>query len=191
MLSRGEHCPRERQHLREMAKFHDWCAVALTQLVTIIATGGYWPLLSDGDLKVQLRGRPRTVDRTVLASREPGRQHQPVLDRALENQGAGMGGIAKESFDSPDEARTPDKTRLDVVDLGTAKAARMTGTELEIGAGDAYLIEPGTTLGWSGTRPSWRSSSKAAPQTSSPGLTADRGAEPQLGAPCAHGAPRL
>jgi hypothetical protein len=37
-----------------------------------------------------------------------------------------MAGIAKKSFDSPDETRTPDKTRLEVVDLGTAKAARMT-----------------------------------------------------------------
>src|SRR6266550_8710909 len=93
-----------------------------------------------------------------------------------------MAGIAKKSFDSPDETRTPDKTRLDVVDLGTAKAARMTaqpgwrwsecikpvaktdscqsrhvgtvvsgqlgikhndGTEIEIGPGDAYVIEPG------------------------------------------------
>jgi hypothetical protein len=30
------------------------------------------------------------------------------------------------SFDSPDETRTPTKTRSDVVDLGTAKAARIT-----------------------------------------------------------------
>jgi mannose-6-phosphate isomerase-like protein (cupin superfamily) len=37
-----------------------------------------------------------------------------------------MGGIAKKSFDSPDDTRTPDKTRVDVVDLGSAKAARMT-----------------------------------------------------------------
>jgi hypothetical protein len=37
-----------------------------------------------------------------------------------------MAGIAKKSFDSPDEVRTPDKTRLEIVDLGTHKAARMT-----------------------------------------------------------------
>jgi peroxiredoxin len=65
MLSRGEHCPRERQHLREMVKFHEWCAVAFTELVTImpndmhdtnkmrIATGAHWPFLADVDLKVQ------------------------------------------------------------------------------------------------------------------------------------------
>jgi peroxiredoxin len=69
MLGRGEHCPRERQHQREMVKFHEWCAVAFTQLVTVlpndlhdvgklkISTGAYWPYLSDGDLEVQ-----RTLD---------------------------------------------------------------------------------------------------------------------------------
>lgn len=69
MLGRGEHCPRERQHQREMVKFHEWCAVAFTQLVTVlpndlhdvgklkISTGAYWPFLSDGDLEVQ-----RTLD---------------------------------------------------------------------------------------------------------------------------------
>jgi hypothetical protein len=93
-----------------------------------------------------------------------------------------MAGIAKKSFGSPDEHRTPDKTEVDVVDLGSVKAARMTlqpgwrwsecikpvagtescqvhhvgtvtagqlrvrhndGTELEVGPGDAYVIEPG------------------------------------------------
>jgi peroxiredoxin len=65
MLGRGEHCPRERQHQREMLKFHEWCAVAFTQLVTIlpndlhdtykmrIATGAYWPFLADEELAVQ------------------------------------------------------------------------------------------------------------------------------------------
>ena len=37
-----------------------------------------------------------------------------------------MAGVNVKSFDSPDETRTPDKTRLDVVDLGSAKAARAT-----------------------------------------------------------------
>lgn len=37
-----------------------------------------------------------------------------------------MAGIAKGSFDSADEVRNPPKTRLEVVDLGTTKAARMT-----------------------------------------------------------------
>ncbi len=65
MLGRGEHCPRERQHQREMIPFHQWCAVAFTQLVTVlpndlhdvgrmrISTGAYWPYLSDGDLELQ------------------------------------------------------------------------------------------------------------------------------------------
>src|ERR687886_1682713 len=65
LLGRGEHCPRERQHLREMVTFHGWCAVAFTQLVTVlpnnlhdtnkmrIATGAYWTFLADADLEVQ------------------------------------------------------------------------------------------------------------------------------------------
>jgi mannose-6-phosphate isomerase-like protein (cupin superfamily) len=94
-----------------------------------------------------------------------------------------MAGTAKKSFDTPDESRTPDKTKVDVVDLGGGhKVARMTaqpgwrwsecikpvvktdscqalhvgtiaagrmhvahedGSELDIGPGDAYVIEPG------------------------------------------------
>lgn len=93
-----------------------------------------------------------------------------------------MSGITKKSFDTPDETRTPDKTRVEVVDLGTAKASRLTaepgwrwsecvkpvaktescqarhigtvvsgrlkiahddGSEVEVGVGDAYVIEPG------------------------------------------------
>lgn len=93
-----------------------------------------------------------------------------------------MAGLASKSFAAPDEARTPDKTRVHVVDLGSAKAAELTlqpgwrwsecikpvagtdscqarhvgmvasgrmhvvhddGTEVEVGAGDAYVIEPG------------------------------------------------
>jgi hypothetical protein len=37
-----------------------------------------------------------------------------------------MAGVTKKSFDSPDETRKPDKTLLEVVDLGTTKAGRMT-----------------------------------------------------------------
>ena len=93
-----------------------------------------------------------------------------------------MSGVKTRSFDSPDETRTPSKTKVDVVHLGTASAARLTlepgwswadcikpvvgtdscqlrhvgvalsgamhiahddGTEQEIGAGEAYVIEPG------------------------------------------------
>ena len=64
-LSRGEHCPRERQHHRELLKFHEWCAVAFTELVSIlpndlhdvsrlkISTGASWTFLSDADLEAQ------------------------------------------------------------------------------------------------------------------------------------------
>jgi hypothetical protein len=37
-----------------------------------------------------------------------------------------MAGIAKKSFDEPDKRRTPDKAEVQVVDLGSIKAARMT-----------------------------------------------------------------
>jgi len=65
MLGRGEHCPRERQHLREMLKLQEWLPVAFTQLVTIlpndqhdtnkmkIATGAWWTFLADEDYEVQ------------------------------------------------------------------------------------------------------------------------------------------
>ena len=93
-----------------------------------------------------------------------------------------MAGAVKKSFGSPDERRTPDKTEVEVVDLGSVKAARMTlqpgwrwsecikpiagtdscqnrhigtvtagrlhvvhddGTEADVVAGGAYVIEPG------------------------------------------------
>jgi peroxiredoxin len=65
MLGRGEHCPRERQHQREMLKFHEWSHVAFTQLVTVqpnglhdvyrlrLSTGAAWTWLADEDLEVQ------------------------------------------------------------------------------------------------------------------------------------------
>jgi hypothetical protein len=93
-----------------------------------------------------------------------------------------MASLTSKSFGSPDEARTPDKTRIEVVDLAGAKVARINfepgwrwsecikpvagtdscqvhhlgvvvagrihvvhndGTEAEVGAGEAYVIEPG------------------------------------------------
>ena len=65
MLGRGEHCPRERQQQKEMVKFHEWCNVAFTEVVTIlpndlhdafrmrIAAGARWTFLADADLEVQ------------------------------------------------------------------------------------------------------------------------------------------
>src|SRR4051795_9902943 len=62
MLGRGEHCPRERQHQREMLKFYEWCAVAFTEMVTVlpnevhdvyklkISTGAHWTFLADTEL---------------------------------------------------------------------------------------------------------------------------------------------
>jgi peroxiredoxin len=65
MLGRGEHCPRERQHQREMLRLQAWAPVAFTAMVTILpndlhdifklrsSTGAWWPYLSDADLEVQ------------------------------------------------------------------------------------------------------------------------------------------
>jgi peroxiredoxin len=87
MLGRGEHCPRERQHQREMLKFHEWSVVAFTQLVTVLpndlhdvyrlrlSTGAHWPYLADADLEVQSAldireytdpHHPATVPHTVI-----------------------------------------------------------------------------------------------------------------------------
>lgn len=37
-----------------------------------------------------------------------------------------MAGVESKTFDSPDETRTPDKTRVEVVRIGGATAARLT-----------------------------------------------------------------
>ena len=64
-LSRGEHCPRERRHHAELLRFHEWCALAFTELVSIlpnnqhdayklkIGTGARWTFLADEGLEVQ------------------------------------------------------------------------------------------------------------------------------------------
>lgn len=66
-LSRGEHCPRERMHHRELLRFHEWCSVAFTQLVSIlpndlhdtlklkISTGARWTFLADEELELRER----------------------------------------------------------------------------------------------------------------------------------------
>jgi peroxiredoxin len=64
-LSRGEHCPRERQHHVELLRFARWIPVAFTQLVSIIpgvkhdayklkiSTGAEWTFLADEQLEVR------------------------------------------------------------------------------------------------------------------------------------------
>ena len=93
-----------------------------------------------------------------------------------------MAGVQSTKFDSPDETRTPEKTRVDVVRMGDTTAARFAfepgwvwsecvkpvagtdscqlrhvgvvqsgrlgvrhedGSEVEVGPGEAYVIEPG------------------------------------------------
>lgn len=50
-----------------------------------------------------------------------------------------MAGVEKRHFDSPDESRTPSKTRADVVHLGGTTAARLT---LEPGWTWAECVKP-------------------------------------------------
>jgi len=92
MLGRGEHCPRERQQQREMLKFHEWCAVAFTQVVTVlpnslhdtyrlrISTGASWPFLSDADLEVQ---RTLEIDEYTDAHHDATVPHTLVLAPGL------------------------------------------------------------------------------------------------------------
>ena len=77
-----------------------------------------------------------------------------------------MAGVQLRDFDSPDETRAAEKTRVDVVRLGDTTAARFAfepgwkwsecvkpvvgtdscqvrHTEVEVGPGQAYVIEPG------------------------------------------------
>jgi hypothetical protein len=93
-----------------------------------------------------------------------------------------MAGVQKMDFDSPDETRTPEKTRVDLVKVGNTTVGRFSfepgwrwsecikpvvgtescqarhvgivqsgamhvvhndGTEMDLKAGDAYVIEPG------------------------------------------------
>ena len=65
MLGRGEHCPRERMHQREMLRVWEWAQVAFTRLVTVLpneahdvyklklSTGATWTYLQDEELQVQ------------------------------------------------------------------------------------------------------------------------------------------
>jgi hypothetical protein len=50
-----------------------------------------------------------------------------------------VAGVDSRSFDSPDETRTPDKTKVDVVKMGDTTAARLT---LEPGWSWADCIKP-------------------------------------------------
>jgi hypothetical protein len=103
-----------------------------------------------------------------------------------------MPGVQKLNFDSPDETRTPDKTRAEVVRVGNTTVGRLTlqpgwqwsecikpvvgtdscqirhvgivqagamhvvhddGTEEDLVAGDAYVIEPGHNASVVGDEP--------------------------------------
>jgi peroxiredoxin len=100
MLGRGEHCPRERQHQREMVKLHGWCAVGFTTLVTVlpnnqhdtnklrISTGAYWTYLCDEKLEVQ---RTLGIDEYTDPHHDATVPHTLVLAPGLEIDKAYVG----------------------------------------------------------------------------------------------------
>jgi len=65
LLGRGEHCPRERQHQKELIKLYEWCAVGFANMVTVlpndqhetyklkISTPATWTYLCDENLELQ------------------------------------------------------------------------------------------------------------------------------------------
>jgi peroxiredoxin len=96
-LGRGEHCPRERQHQRELLRFDEWASVAFTRLVTVLpndqhdvsklklSTGARWTFLADEQLELQTAldireytdpHHPATVPHTVVLG--PGRRIEKV-----------------------------------------------------------------------------------------------------------------
>jgi len=92
MLGRGEHCPRERQHQREMLRFYEWSSVAFAQMVTVlpndlhdvyklkISTGAHWTFLADADLELQTELDIREYTDTHHAATVP---HTVVLSPDL------------------------------------------------------------------------------------------------------------
>ena len=91
MLGRGEHCPRERQHQREMLVFHQWCAVGFTQLVTILPNdlGDIYKMRIWDRRPLALPGRRRSRGATSLRDR---RVHRPAPPR---DRAAHAGGGAR------------------------------------------------------------------------------------------------
>src|SRR4029079_12424681 len=61
------------------------------------------------------------------AARPRARYRAVFRDKVLQPRGSDhMAGVVKKGFASADEVRTPDKTRMEIVDLGGVKAARLT-----------------------------------------------------------------
>ena len=79
--------------------------------------GGWLVPHSDADQLDPVDGWFRQAD--AGAFRHDGRE-------PLVSEGAVMAGLSSKSFDAPDETRTPDKTKVDVVRLAGATAARFT-----------------------------------------------------------------
>ncbi len=155
-LSRGEHCPRERMHHRELLRFHEWCDVGFTRLVSIlpntlhdtykmkIATGAHWTFLADEDLEV----------RTALEIDE----YDPAgsaVDRPAGGAQADQGGLRPDgtrgpcgvrgrchrlakALDEPVPDRAPGVSRAH-----GAACGRVPGLPLVVEPGLPLVVEPG------------------------------------------------
>ena len=60
LLGRGEHCPRERQHQKELIKLHEWCAVGFTSMVTVLPNDQH----DTYKLKISTPGRTGRISAT-------------------------------------------------------------------------------------------------------------------------------
>jgi len=84
LLGRGEHCPRERQHQKELIKLYEWCAVGFANMVTVLPNDQHETYklkdLDAGHLELPVRREPRgpahTGDRR--AYRPPPQRHRPA-----------------------------------------------------------------------------------------------------------------
>ena len=97
LLGRGEHCPRERQHQKELIKLYEWCAVGFASMVTVlpndqhetyklkISTPAAWTYLCDENLEVQRHARDRRVHRPAP------QRHRPAHARARPRPGDRQG----------------------------------------------------------------------------------------------------
>ena len=71
-----------------------------------------------------------------------------------------MAGVEARAFDSPDETRTPDKTRVEIVRIGSSTVARMT---LEPGWRWSECIKPLVASNSINSRWSWSRGRRSAP----------------------------
>jgi peroxiredoxin len=128
-LSRGEHCPRERMHHRELLRFHEWCSVAFTQLVSILpdtlhdtyklkaATGAHRTFLADEELELR-----RALEIDEYTDTHHDNADVDPLDPKSRRQDHGVGNDAAQadqlpSSNSEDESPVPSQAKAKVLQM--------------------------------------------------------------------------